>query len=477
MDPAVTAEIEAFLGSVGQPDLFRYYGVGPEASETELEDAIKKKRTWAQGQQANPKYKAEALFLIRRHSMIRAVLVEELPAYRAWLRQKAGPRPSLATDPPTRPGSRTDPHRVEPSRGGAPTPRPPEHEVVLLSRGENLAEAAGSVARADLGDPLPEPPPNRGAEASRPRLDVRAPSPAILSRRGGDPLSIEIRNVGGGHMSGSVSVDQPWLRVNPTSLNPDRSIQSCQVELAPGPLPPGEARATVLIRTLHGQLHRVEVTLEAPRRQIPWVPIGLGVGAVVVLGLMVAVLGHMDMGDDPVLHVQVDPPDARVFVDDSVVPAGGDGEVRLSADEPHKLRAEAVGFHPVDKLLPATPAGGSWDVKLHLERVGLGAWTAPEGVQPVQLGADAGRAIDGYTSQLVRCFRTPGAPPIVQATFKVAVGPDGTPLDVTISDSNHTNPAIEECVRGVFAGMRFPRFAGTYGVLQKTFTAALPEGS
>lgn len=476
MDPAVSAEIEAFLGSVGQPDLFRYYGVGAEATEAELEDAIKKRRTWAQGQQANPKFKAEALFLIRRHSMIRAVLVEDLASYRAWLRRKAGPRPSLATDPPTRPGGRTDPHRVEPTRGGAPTPRPPEHEVVLLSHGENLANAEGSVARADLGEPLPEPPPNRGTDASRPRLDVRAPSPAVVPRRGGESLSIEIRNVGGGHMSGSISVDQPWLRVTPTSLNPDRSIQTCQVEAVPGALPADEARATVLIRALHGQLHRVEVTLEAPSRGLPWAKVAAGVGAVALLGVFALIVGRADLGSDPVLHIEIDPTDARVFVDDSVLPAGGDGEIRLSADEPHKLRAEAVGYHPVDKLLPATPAGGGWEVKLRLERVGLGTWTAPEGVQPVQLGADAARAIDGYTSQLVRCFQTPGAPPIVQATFKVAVGPDGTPLEVTVTDANHTNPAIEECVRGVFAGMRFPLFAGTYGVLQKNFTAALPAG-
>lgn len=70
-------EIERFLTSVGQPSLFAYYGVARGAPVEELEAALKKRRAWAQGQQANPKFKSEALFLIKQHALLRKALIEE----------------------------------------------------------------------------------------------------------------------------------------------------------------------------------------------------------------------------------------------------------------------------------------------------------------------------------------------------------------------------------------------------------------
>lgn len=70
-------EIERFLTSVGQPSLFAYYGVARGAPVEELEAALKKRRAWAQGQQANPKFKDEALFLIKQHALLRKALIDE----------------------------------------------------------------------------------------------------------------------------------------------------------------------------------------------------------------------------------------------------------------------------------------------------------------------------------------------------------------------------------------------------------------
>ena len=78
-------EIERFLTSVGQPTLFAYYGLDSACAPSVAEDAIKKRRAWAQGQQSNPKYKSEALFLIKNSALLRRVLVEGLDDYRASL--------------------------------------------------------------------------------------------------------------------------------------------------------------------------------------------------------------------------------------------------------------------------------------------------------------------------------------------------------------------------------------------------------
>lgn len=85
MDHRGLEEVERFLGTVGQPSLVAYYGLADGATEAEREAAVKKRRSWAQGQQSNPKYKAEALFLIKNNAALRTFVVEQFDAYREHL--------------------------------------------------------------------------------------------------------------------------------------------------------------------------------------------------------------------------------------------------------------------------------------------------------------------------------------------------------------------------------------------------------
>ena len=85
MDRREIEDIERFLTSVGKANLFGYYGVALEIGPVELEETIKKRRSWAQGQQSNPKFKSEAMFLIKNNNMIRRVLLEDGDAYREHL--------------------------------------------------------------------------------------------------------------------------------------------------------------------------------------------------------------------------------------------------------------------------------------------------------------------------------------------------------------------------------------------------------
>lgn len=74
--------VDQLLKLVDKPDLFEYYGLAQDAADDAVEEAIKKRRTWAQGQQSNPKFRNEALWIIKHMSLIRRALVEERGAYR-----------------------------------------------------------------------------------------------------------------------------------------------------------------------------------------------------------------------------------------------------------------------------------------------------------------------------------------------------------------------------------------------------------
>jgi hypothetical protein len=74
-------EISRFLASVGKSSLFEYLGAATDAPNDEMEKAIRTRRSWAQGQQSNPKYKREALWVIKNIARIKRALLEDRAAY------------------------------------------------------------------------------------------------------------------------------------------------------------------------------------------------------------------------------------------------------------------------------------------------------------------------------------------------------------------------------------------------------------
>lgn len=78
--------ISDFLRRVDHESLFDYYGVHPDAPRPVIEQAIASRRRWAQAQQANPKYRVEAVWLIRNNSRVKGLLLDEIEAYKAQLR-------------------------------------------------------------------------------------------------------------------------------------------------------------------------------------------------------------------------------------------------------------------------------------------------------------------------------------------------------------------------------------------------------
>jgi curved DNA-binding protein CbpA len=81
MDARDLQQIDAFLADLGQASLLEYYGITPDSSEDDVKSRIKAKRAWAQAQQANPKFRFQALWLIKNNSLVQRVLLEEMKPY------------------------------------------------------------------------------------------------------------------------------------------------------------------------------------------------------------------------------------------------------------------------------------------------------------------------------------------------------------------------------------------------------------
>lgn len=82
-EPSDFREIQGFLLLVDQPDLFAYLQIERDASVSTVKGALRRRRSWAQGQQANPKYRPEALWLIKHIKLVQAAVTTESDAYLA----------------------------------------------------------------------------------------------------------------------------------------------------------------------------------------------------------------------------------------------------------------------------------------------------------------------------------------------------------------------------------------------------------
>lgn len=97
MEKRELEDIERFFAGLGHKTPLAYYGLPEDAEPEAVDAAVKKRRTWAQGQQANPKYRAEALFLIKSNNALRRLLLEQRDEYAEHFGE-ANPRLSELND-------------------------------------------------------------------------------------------------------------------------------------------------------------------------------------------------------------------------------------------------------------------------------------------------------------------------------------------------------------------------------------------
>lgn len=95
MEPRDFDEIERFLTTVGKATLFEYLALAETASADEVEAALGKRRGWAQGQQSNPKFRTEAIWLIKNMGLLKRALLQERGGYLEALLQREQGRKAL----------------------------------------------------------------------------------------------------------------------------------------------------------------------------------------------------------------------------------------------------------------------------------------------------------------------------------------------------------------------------------------------
>lgn len=88
MDPHDLELAAEFCKLVGAPNLLVYLGLDEKTAADEARSRLKARRKYMQGMQGNPKYKKEALFLIKHFSNLNDVL-GDTPAYVADARRRA----------------------------------------------------------------------------------------------------------------------------------------------------------------------------------------------------------------------------------------------------------------------------------------------------------------------------------------------------------------------------------------------------
>ena len=88
MDSKSLDEIHRFTASVEQPDLFVYLDLETDADKSAVLHAIQVRRSWAQGQQANPKFRHEALWVIKNIKLITSALTSERSSYQRDLARR-----------------------------------------------------------------------------------------------------------------------------------------------------------------------------------------------------------------------------------------------------------------------------------------------------------------------------------------------------------------------------------------------------
>lgn len=100
--------------------------------------------------------------------------------------------------------------------------------------------------------------------------------------------AITIRNGGVGDMGGVISVDVPWMEVDPSRLDPAAPEQVLSVQIEEDDVPSDATAATVFIQTEHGDKARVvfEITRPPPRALVMALVAALVLLAAAGMGLL-----------------------------------------------------------------------------------------------------------------------------------------------------------------------------------------------
>lgn len=327
MDPR-HLELAAELGQLsGKRDLIEYLDLGPDATASEAKAALRARRKRMQGMQANPKFRREAVFLIK-HTASLEQLLNDLDGYRQAAVEsheatqvpilEIAIRGALAGGPLT-PAQRGHVHEMARRLGISdqtfeqtlqriiqtepPAParepngaRPPERPSRSAS---NTAPTAPPMRpRTHTPSLGAGPPPVPGFAARGQTLGLNRDAAPATMQVVGDPIryvalgaqpvvhEIRVRKTTSGPLPARVSADAGWLTVSPRVLDPDRTEQTISVHVTPSLVSNAPQSAMVHIVSEGGG--RASIVFEAfiPEPERPRTAVYAGLIAVALLLLL-----------------------------------------------------------------------------------------------------------------------------------------------------------------------------------------------
>lgn len=321
MDPR-HLELAAEFGQLtGTTDLIAYLDLPPGATATEAKASLRARRKKMQGMQANPKYRREAVFLIKHSSAFEALL-EDLESYKrasvASLEAGQVPILEMAIQGAIAGGSLSEEqkshlrdmarklsisdstfdatlNRLSASQASAaaskpfPAPSNPTH-----------APTAPPVRSRSHGPGAPPPVPGSLTASQTLGLDAVAVAPQLeiigapirYVELGNSPVvhEIRVRHRGKAPVPARVSADAGWLVVSPKILDPSRREQTISVHVDPSKVKNPPQSAVVHIVT--DRDGRATVVFEAinPIKRASRAPAFAAAGVAIVALIVFAIL-------------------------------------------------------------------------------------------------------------------------------------------------------------------------------------------
>lgn len=307
-----------FCALVGVPTLLAYLGADHSDDTNAVRARLKARRRFMQSMQNNPKYREEALFLIRHFQALDTALADV-----QWYLDDARARQE----------SKQIPHLESTIRGVlAAGPMNEAQERVLRTRAAEMGIGDGTFERVlakaidehtvatepalavlENADPLPLDPNHASASGMPPQpladlpaaratweegkaaqLEVRRPHARELRPNQSSPDepilmdSIVVENLGEEAMPGTVSTSDGWMVVDPERLDPTAARQTISVQVDPHDVPQEARTATVYIRTQDGQESSIVYAIRRGPR-VGWV-VAVGIGVVLLCGIVAGLL-------------------------------------------------------------------------------------------------------------------------------------------------------------------------------------------
>jgi hypothetical protein len=467
-----------FCKLVSVPSLLDYLGVSSQATPAEVADKLKARRKYMQGMQANPKYRAEAIFLIKNFG----ALAEALADPRVYTEDVARRSESghLAVLEMTMRGVlsggtisveqeqflRNNARELKIAErsyerllrrlameAGAELPLPPPTpsmvpQAVPYPRVASLAPVATPLAPPDRRDTAPPVRPRTvgpgGAEGLPPRLEVMGDPVRQISANEPGAIHIAVRNRGSGAMPGTVSTNVPWLVAVQSVLEPEAPQQTIEIRLAPGLIGARDDLGLVQIHAGNAGSAVIEVQL-ARRRSRVWLAalalsvVACGAAAVIGLGLASATTSSL------VIHVD---PGGTVSIDGEVIGTGT--TVRVEHPPTGTVAIAVTGgpnFQPWARSVEiGTGRETTVDAELQLAHP---LAEVPAGEAPGCEDAASRRAVGERLPALKRCIGPAGAQ---GASVTVRVGTEGLAVGMDLHAAGLSS-ATRRCIERQVAAL------------------------